>query len=81
MDQQKVTIDITQSPWVSCEKGNLFWDSSTMVKRISPLLSPTGKEEIIPVEIVICKTCGKVPKFFYSKIKDIPENLKSECNE
>lgn len=81
MDNTNLTIDITKSPWVSCEKGNLIWESVTMVKKISPLMSPTGREEIIPVEIVVCKTCGKVPKFFYSKINDIPENLKSDCNE
>lgn len=44
-------------------------------------MSPTGREEIIPVEVVICKKCGKIPKFFYSKINDIPEGLKSDCNE
>jgi hypothetical protein len=81
MNEKSLTIDISQSPWISCEKGNMLWDSSTMAKRISPLVSPTGKEEILPVEVVICKTCGKIPKFFHAKFNDIPEELKSDCNE
>jgi len=80
MDQQKVTIDISQSPWVTCEKGNMFWDSTTMAKKVSALMSPTGREEILPIEVVICRTCGKIPKFYHSKINDIPDSLKSDCD-
>jgi hypothetical protein len=46
-----------------------------MVKRVSPLLSPTAKEEIIPADIIICRSCGKIPDFYAKKIKGIPEDL------
>jgi hypothetical protein len=43
-------------------------------------MSPSGKEELIPAEIIICKQCGKVPKFFFDAAKGIPEELKSTCD-
>lgn len=79
--KKQMQVDLTDVPWVSCAGGNYLWDSSMMIKRISPILSPSGREEIIPAEIVICKTCGKVPKFFWEKMKDIPASLKSTCDE
>ena len=72
-------VDLTQVPWIQCEDGNMLWESSMLFKRISPLMSPSGKEELLPAEIIICKKCGKVPKFFWEKAKEIPESLKSDC--
>jgi hypothetical protein len=43
-------------------------------------MSPSGKEELIPAEIITCKKCGKVPKFFSDAAKGIPEELKSTCH-
>ena len=44
-------------------------------------MSPSGKEELIPAEIITCKKCGKVPKFFFDAAKGIPEDLKSTCSD
>jgi hypothetical protein len=51
-----------------------------LFKRISPLMSPSGKEELVPAELVTCKECGKVPRFFFDMAKGIPEELKSTCH-
>jgi hypothetical protein len=61
----------------------MIFDSGVMVKRLSPLMSPTGKEEILPAEIIICKSCGMIPDFYATKIKGIPEELisKTPINE
>jgi len=75
-----IKLDLSDTPWIKCEGGNMTWESYLMFKRISPLVSPTGKEELLPAEVIICKKCGKVPKFFWEKSKDIPEELKSECH-
>ena len=79
MDNQSLKLDLSQEPWIKCEAGNLLWESSMLFKRLSPLVSPSGQEELLPAEIIICKTCGKVPKFFWEKAKSIPEDLKSNC--
>jgi len=35
---------------------------SSIIKRLSPLVSPTGEEALIPIEVYSCGNCGKVPK-------------------
>ena len=33
-----------------------------MIKRISAILSPTGQEGLVPVQVYSCGNCGAVPK-------------------
>ncbi len=40
--------------------GNPFFDQKTIIKRRSALLSPTGKEEVQPVMVLLCDQCGWV---------------------
>lgn len=75
----QLKVDLTKAPWIKCPEGNMLWESSLLFKRLSPLQSSSGKEELIPAEIIICKKCGKVPRFFWEKAKEIPEELRSYC--
>ncbi len=72
------SFDINNLPWVECTCGNKTFDSGIMVKKISMILSPSGKEEIVPVDIIMCKLCGKIPSFYASRIPGIPSELISE---
>ena len=74
-------LDVDSLPWVECPCGGKTFDAAVMVKRISPLLSPTAKEEIIPADIILCRTCGKIPEFYAKKIKGIPAELISTVSE
>ena len=75
----KPKVDISSAPWVKCETNQLF-ETKLMFKKVSAILSPTGREEHVPIEVVICSKCGKIPKFFQQNIPDLPEELKSECD-
>jgi len=77
--QAGLNINPRDLPWVGCEKGIQAFESALVFKRLSPIISPTGKEEMVPAEIVICKQCGKAPKFIWERIPDFPEELKSTC--
>jgi hypothetical protein len=35
-----------------------------VIKRISAIMSPTGQEAIVPVQVYSCGSCGRVPKIF-----------------
>lgn len=76
----KVRIDISQAPWVECSEGGKVFETKLLFKKLSPLLSPTAQTEHVPLETIICAKCGKVPKFFWEKAKDIPEDLRSDCD-
>ena len=60
---QQVKVDLSQAETMKCEYcGNYLFIKSSIIKRISPLMSPTGEEALVPIEIYSCGNCGKVPK-------------------
>lgn len=75
MKEERLRIDPNALPWVSCICGGMIFDSGVMVKRVSPLISPTGREEIVPAEIILCRSCGKIPDFYATKLSGLPEEL------
>jgi hypothetical protein len=77
----KINVDVAAMPWAECTGGNKLFDKKYLYKKLSPLVSPTGKAELFPLEVLVCTKCGKVPKFFYEKAKDFPEDLKSDCDK
>ena len=61
--QAQVKVDLREADTIKCEHcGNYLFIKSTVLKRLSALVSPTGEEAIIPIEIYSCGNCGQVPK-------------------
>ena len=47
---------------MNCEHcGNYIFMKATVIKRLSAIVSPTGQEAMIPIEVFSCGNCGKVP--------------------
>ena len=46
---------------VTCDCGGQLFQSGLVVKKVSSIISPTGKEETYPLEVLICMNCHKVP--------------------
>ena len=58
-------IDLTHAKTLECEKcGGVGFRQTLMLKKLSPLVSPNGKEAIIPVGVFACDSCGHVNKEF-----------------
>lgn len=72
----KMRVDLSQAPWAICDCGNYAFNSAVMFKKVSALISPTGKEEHVPIEIVTCTSCGKIPTFISKSIPDLPSDSK-----
>ena len=54
-----------------CEEcGNLFFENKIIIKKKSGLLTPSGKDEIIPINVPVCSSCGKVPPII-SELKGV----------
>ena len=69
-------MNIKDAPWTSCvckAKGSIFVEAY-LVKKVSALMSPDGKEHIVPVSVLLCKSCGKVPPFFASQMPGLPDD-------
>jgi len=70
--QQGIRINpeiIKNAKLFECDCGGAKFREGIMFKIISPILSPTGKEEIFPMNVIVCDTCGKIPSYFN------PENI------
>jgi hypothetical protein len=76
-DQPTATINeshLAQAESVSCEHcANQTFVGVMMMKRISPIISPTGKEAIVPIQTFACNACGFVNKAFSPTMSDSDE--------
>ena len=56
-------VDISDTETIVCEEcGNASFIPAFFLKKISPLMSPTGKEAIVPIQVYSCGNCGTVPR-------------------
>ena len=58
---QQVKVDLGQADTIKCKScGNYLFIQSFVLKKLSPLVSPTGQEEMIPIQVFSCGNCGTV---------------------
>ncbi len=62
-EQEGLQIDLSKADTIVCENcGNASFIQAFFLKKISPLMSPTGKEAIVPMQVFSCGNCGTIPK-------------------
>lgn len=60
---KQVELDISKADTIQCEDcGNASFIPAFFLKKISALMSPTGKEAIVPIQVYTCGNCGVVPQ-------------------
>lgn len=65
MTSQNINVDFENTEAVTCEEcENEYFSHAVMIRRVSPILSPTGQEAIIPAQVFQCTKCGHVNKQF-----------------
>jgi hypothetical protein len=63
--QEEPQIDLTSAQTITCEKcGGVVFKHGLLVKRVSELTSPVGKELIVPIQTIVCNACGHINKKF-----------------
>ena len=61
-------IDIGDTETIVCEEcGNDTFVQVFQMRKLSALLSPTGQETMIPIQIFACHKCGHINKGFQPK--------------
>ena len=61
--QVKLALKDTED--VGCDKcGHKLFTQLMMFKKISAVMSPTGEESLIPVQVFACNSCGHVNEQF-----------------
>ena len=60
---KQVELDISKADTITCDDcGNASFIQAFFLKKISALMSPTGKEAIVPMQVFSCGNCGAIPK-------------------
>ena len=73
---------VKDAPFLECECGNKLFEEKLMFKVISPIVSPTGEEEITPIPVLVCTKCGKVPEVIGKAMKGmIPDEYISKTTK
>ena len=66
-------LDISKADTITCEEcGNASFIPAFFLKKISPLMSPTGKEAVIPIQVFSCGNCGTIPQNMIDQIGEQP---------
>ena len=81
--QQNVQVDLSKADTVKCddpECNNILFIQSTIIKRLSAIVSPTGKEALVPIDVYSCGNCGRVPKSMLegSGVTEVDEEPKED---
>ena len=66
--QPQMNIDISQTTAEVCETcENETFIQVYQMRKLSALLSPTGQESMIPIQVFACAKCGHINKGFLPK--------------
>lgn len=61
----QMNVDLSQAQDVTCDNcGNYTFNEVVLMKRVSALMSPTGKEAIVPIPTFACNACGFINRQF-----------------
>jgi uncharacterized Zn finger protein len=68
MTESNFNIDINQTTELACELcGHNHFEQVFLIRKLSPLLSPTGQPALIPIPVYACTKCGNVNSEFLPK--------------
>ena len=68
--QDGLQIDISKTDTIVCEEcGNASFIQAFFLKKVSALVSPTGKEAIVPIQVFSSGNCGAIPKNMMEQIE------------
>ena len=66
--QPQMNIDFSQTTAEICEEcGNDTFVQVYQMRKLSALLSPTGQETMIPIQVFACHKCGHINEGFQPK--------------
>ena len=67
-EQPGLNIDFNQTTAVKCEScGNETFQQVYRMRKLSALLSPTGQETMVPIQVFACNKCGYINDAFIPK--------------
>ena len=59
-----INVDLNRVPTERCICGNNTWKIVFLIKKVSALVSPTGKDTVVPIQIFACDKCNTISPLF-----------------
>ena len=61
LPQKQVQLDLSDADTMKCQScENPVFIQAYVIKKISAIVSPTGKEVIAPIQVFNCGNCGEM---------------------
>ena len=71
LSQISTNANINQTSAVECEKcGYLYFGQGVHIRKVSGILTGTGKPGLLPIPIFYCLSCNHINEEFLPKLKD-----------
>ena len=79
--QPQQEIDINDTETIVCDEcGNATFIQCFFLRRISPLMSPTGQEAMVPIQVYSCGNCGHINRKLNPTLEQDEENNNEKEN-
>ena len=67
MEGQVNYAAVLDSPNIVCECGCKTFAPAAVLKKVSRIITMTGRDEIVDIPVYVCTKCGKVPQEYMDK--------------
>lgn len=70
MEQINPTVNykaVLDSPNIVCECGCKTFAPAAILKKVSRIVTMTGRDEIVDIPVYVCTKCGRIPKDYMDK--------------
>ena len=58
---------VIDSPNIVCECGCKTFAPAAILKKVSKIVTMTGRDEIVDIPVYVCTKCGKIPQEYMDK--------------
>lgn len=75
---------VIDSPNIVCECGCKTFAPAAILKKVSKIVTMTGRDEIVDIPVYVCTKCGKIPQEYLDKgnsSRILGESTESSKNE
>ncbi len=60
-----INVGLDQTIEIKCDEcESTVFHPAFLLRRVSPLVSPSGKEALLPIQVFACDACGNVNEDF-----------------
>jgi hypothetical protein len=60
-----INVGLDQTNEIKCDEcESTVFHPAFLLRKVSPLVSPSGKEAVIPIQVFACDSCGHINEEF-----------------